>query len=217
MNYVKALTNHYDKEVEYYSDSWLERWHLNKEFKIVSKILDKIVKKNFHKDGLDIACHAGRYTFLLRKKGLNALGIDTSNKALDVAMKTKTKLGINKVEFKKIDATKLKIKLKFDIIILMELLHHLPDNLAIKLFKKTITLLKQDGYLIFDVKNVNNPVIDLVYKKYSSKELLLITRSLNFFERIAKANGCKIVIKKGLVTPFWNIEPFIIVALRKLE
>lgn len=232
--YVDNLIEYYSKDVEYYS-FWLEKWHLDKELKVVDKILDKIIKKNFHKDALDIACHTGRYAFLLGKKGLNVLGIDSSDKALDVAKKTKAKLGINNVEFKKVDATKLNVKnlqifeharkpkvyrqitKKFDIIILMELLHHLPDDLAIELFRKAITLLKPNGYVIFDVKNINNPVINGVYKKYSSEKLLLITRSIDFFARIAKKHGCKILLKKALVTPFWKIEPFVIVVLRKLE
>lgn len=214
MTYLKNLINHYNEKAEY-SKSRFERWHLNKEFKIVNKILDRIIRNDSKKEALDIACNTGRYAFALGKKGLNVLGIDTSDKALKVAKGMKTKLGMNNVYFKNVDATKLKIRKKFDIIVLMELLHHLPDEVAIKLFKQAIMLLKSKGYLIFDLKNRNNLIISRRYKKKSSEKLLLIARNIDFFRRIIKKLDCKIIIKNSLVTPFWQIEPFVIIVLKK--
>lgn len=152
MKVLDNLIEHYEREVEYYSDSWLERWHLNKEFKVINRILNKIIKKGVNKDALDIACHTGRYSFALSKKGLNVLAIDTSYKALKVAKNIRKKLGIKNIRFKRADATKLKERKKFDIIILMELLHHLPNDIAIKLLKQAIMLLKPGGFIIFDLK-----------------------------------------------------------------
>lgn len=214
MKYINNLINHYNEEVEYYSDSWLEKWHLDMELKVINRILGKIIQKK-HKEGLDIACHTGRYTFLLAEKGLNSLGIDTSDKALSVAEKVKAKSKVNNASFRKMDATKIKISKKFDVIVLMELLHHLPDELAVNLFKKSLSMLNSNGFLIFDLKNILNPVITKVYKKYSNDRLLLKARHLSFFDRIAKERGCKIVLKKSLVTPLWQIEPFVIVVVKK--
>jgi len=207
---MQNLVEHYNQKVRYYKENTLEEWHLKKELTLVNKLLNKILKRRHCTQGLDIACHDGRYSFLMQGKGLKVIGIDTSSKSLAFAKQR----GRKKVKFMQMNATKLKFDIKFDVIILMELLHHLPDKVASDVLQRAIAHLKPGGYLILDVKNKYNPVINWVYKQNSSKELLLKPRSVRFFQKIIKTAGAKIVHKTGLLTRFWQIEPFIIMVVQ---
>lgn len=208
------LIEHYNRKVDYYPEFSLEGWHLRKEVAKVSEILDSILEKKSCKKALDIACHDGRYSFLLQGKGLHVVGIDTSEKSLAYAESERKNRNIENVRFHRMDATELSLGEKFDIIILMELLHHLPDRLAIQTLRKALGHLENEGYMIFDLKNKFNPVIRHVYKKKSSENLLLKARTMGFYEKAVQDAGARILLKSGLVTPFWPIEPFVIVVVQ---
>jgi 2-polyprenyl-3-methyl-5-hydroxy-6-metoxy-1,4-benzoquinol methylase len=212
---MKRLVEHYNRKVNYYPEFGLEGWHLQKEVSTISGILNSILKKKVCKRALDIACHDGRYSFLLQEKGLDVVGIDTSEKSLAHAESLRERKKVTNVRFQKMDATELSLTEKFDIIILMELLHHLPDRLAVKTICNALNHLENDGSLILDLKNQYNPVIRYVYKKNSSHNLLLKARTMNFFRKTVQDAGARIVLQKGLVTPFWQIEPFVIVVVQK--
>jgi 2-polyprenyl-3-methyl-5-hydroxy-6-metoxy-1,4-benzoquinol methylase len=210
------LIEHYNQKVDYYPEYGLEGWHLRKEVSKISRILDSILEKKICKKALDIACHDGRYSFLLQGKGLDVVGIDTSDKSLAHAESIRKSKKIENVRFQKMDATEMSFKEKFDIIILMELLHHLPDRLAAQTLWKALDHLEREGYIIFDLKNKFNPVISYVYKNKSSQNLLLKTRTMSFYEKAVHDAGARILFKRGLVTPFWPIEPFVIVVAQKI-
>jgi 2-polyprenyl-3-methyl-5-hydroxy-6-metoxy-1,4-benzoquinol methylase len=210
------LIEHYNRKVDYYPKYGLEGWHLRKEVSRISTILDSIMKKDNCKKALDIACHDGRYSFLLQEKGLDVVGIDTSDKSLAHAESIRKYKNIENVRFQQMDATELNFKEKFDVIILMELLHHLPDKLAVNTLVNSLDHLQKNGYIIFDLKNKYNPVISYVYKKKSSPNLLLKARSMNFYRNVLKNAGARILKKRALITPFWQIEPFVIVVAQKI-
>lgn len=201
--------------MNYYPEHSFEGWHLRKEVSKISKILDSILRKKLCKKALDIACHDGRYSFLLQGKGLDVVGIDTSDKSLAHAESIRISKNIENVFFQQMDATEMSFKEKFDIIILMELLHHLPDTLAVKTMCNALDYLERNGHIIFDLKNIYNPIISYVYKKKSSPRLLLKTRTMKFYRNVVNNAGARIVLKRALITPFWQIEPFVIVVAQK--
>jgi len=209
------LINHYNMKVNFYENKRFETWHVEKELSVVSRTLDAILRNECYRSALDIACHAGRYSFMLQEKGLDVIGIDTSDKALNFAEARKRERKIHNIVFKKMDATQFSFNQTFDVVILMELLHHLPDDLAEQVLTRAIGYLNPRGVLFFDLKNSFNPVIRYVYRKESSDLLWLRARTFAFFKKIVEKAHARIVAKQGLVTPLWQIEPFVILQVKK--
>ena len=212
---IQNLMQHYNREVNYSKGNRFETWHLARERALVGRSLDPLITKRHYKSALDIACHAGEYSFLLASKGLLTLGVDTSDKALTVAEARRRKAGISTITFKKLDATRLGLGRTFDVIILMELLHHFPDDLAEKTLRLAIQHLSPGGTLFFDLKNRHNPVLRYVYRRASSDRLLLRDRTYGFFREVVNQAGAHVVARRALMTPAWFLEPFVILQVEK--
>lgn len=100
---------------------------------------------------LDIACGTGNYTFYLAQHGFSdVLGVDFSEKALDIARKHSEELKLP-VRFAFADVTKIEATLKgeqFDFILDYSILHHLEPSVTESYAQQCANLLKPGGKLL---------------------------------------------------------------------
>ena len=101
-------------------------------------------------DILDVGCGGGLISVPMRKLGADVVGIDASSKNINVAKIYSKK---NNLEIKYICSSpeKLKIKKKFDVLLMLEIVEHVDD---INLFVKQSTkFLKKNGLMFIATLN----------------------------------------------------------------
>jgi len=155
------------KEIEKFSKIAEEWWDPNGKFKPLhnfNPIRIKYIKDNIVKDLnikslnkpfkniniLDIGCGGGLLSEPMRRLGANVVGIDASKKNIQVAKFHAKKNKLN-IEYKVASPEQLKTKIKFDVILNMEIVEHVEDvNFFIKMSTK---LLKQNGLMFIATLN----------------------------------------------------------------
>ena len=149
------------KEIEKFSKIAAEWWNPNGKFKPLhnfNPVRIKYIKDNIIKDFnirssdkpfkkfnlLDIGCGGGLLSEPMCRLGANVVGIDASEKNIEVARfhAKKNKLKIN---YKVASPEKLKTKIKFDIILNMEIVEHV-ENIDF-FIKESSKLLKKNGIM----------------------------------------------------------------------
>ena len=155
------------KEVEKFSKIAEEWWNPDGKFKPLhnfNPVRIKYIKDNIVKDFkikssdrplknikiLDIGCGGGLLSEPMCRLGATVLGIDASEKNIEVARfhAKKSKL---KIDYKVASPEKLKTKEKFDVILNMEIVEHVDDiNFFIKESSK---LLKKNGVMFIATLN----------------------------------------------------------------
>jgi SAM-dependent methyltransferase len=100
---------------------------------------------------LDNGCGNGRFYPFFKEKGVNYVGIDNSEKLIDIAKKK-----YPEAEFRIGDALELPFASGvFDLVISMAVLHHIPSKeYRKKFFQETWRILKPGGRLIVSVWDV---------------------------------------------------------------
>ena len=155
------------KEIEKFSKIAEEWWNPNGKFKPLhnfNPIRIKYIKENLIKDFniklsdkplkninlLDIGCGGGLLSEPMCRLGANVVGIDASKKNIEVA-KFHAKKNRLKIDYKVASPEKLKTKIKFDVILNMEIVEHVED---IDFFiKESSKLLKKNGVMFVATLN----------------------------------------------------------------
>jgi 2-polyprenyl-6-hydroxyphenyl methylase/3-demethylubiquinone-9 3-methyltransferase len=155
------------KEIEKFSKIAEEWWNPNGKFKPLhnfNPIRIKYIKDNLVNDLniksltkpfkniniLDIGCGGGLLSEPMSRLGANVVGIDASKRNIQVA-KFHAKKNKLKIEYRVASPEQLKIKIKFDVILNMEIVEHVEDvNFFIK---KSSGLLKKDGIMFIATLN----------------------------------------------------------------
>jgi len=155
------------KEIEKFSRIAEEWWNPNGKFKPLhnfNPIRIKYIKDNIIKDFniktsdkpfknikiLDIGCGGGLLSEPMCRLGASVVGIDASKKNIDVA-KFHAKKNKLKIDYKIASPEMLKTKVKFDVILNMEIIEHVEDiNFFIKESSK---LLKKNGVMFIATLN----------------------------------------------------------------
>ena len=137
------------KEIEKFSKIAEEWWNPNGKFKPLHKfnpIRIEYIKKNIIKDFkiktlvkplknikiLDIGCGGGLLSEPMCRLGANVVGIDASKKNIEIA-KFHAKKNNLKITYKVASPEMIKGKIKFDVILNMEIVEHVDDvNFFIK-------------------------------------------------------------------------------------
>lgn len=124
-------------------------------------------KLNASTNVLEIGCAEGEgIDYLVKKTGVNGLGIDLSQLFIDVAKQTYERQGLNYevADFNKPESFQREMEYgKFDYVIGNGILHHLYynlDNSLLNLHK----LLRPGGKIIFIEPNIYNPYVALIFK-----------------------------------------------------
>lgn len=113
---------------------------------------------------LDIGCGAAPMSLYFADKGAIVKGIDVSKKAIEENKKAKEYFKLDNLEFACEDFMKYNDTSIYDIVMMTEVLEHLPDDKGA--LKKIYHLLKKNGYLLMSVPSSNAPLHKKYLKKY---------------------------------------------------
>ena len=125
--------------IKYIKENIIKNFKLNSTLKPLKKI-----------DILDIGCGGGLLSEPMCRLGANVVGIDASQKNIDIA-KFHAKKNRLKINYMCATPESLKIKKKFDVILNMEIIEHVED---VNFFlKKSSELLKKNGLMFIATLN----------------------------------------------------------------
>jgi ubiquinone/menaquinone biosynthesis C-methylase UbiE len=114
----------------------------------------KLIKTKGYKKILDVCCGTGNQLKILKKHGIVGEGIDLSENMLSVALK-----GKNSVNCKLEDATGISYPDEnFDLVMTTFALHEKEPEIAKKIFREMIRLIKNDGEIIIVDFNISPEV-----------------------------------------------------------
>ena len=201
------------KEIEKFSKIAEEWWNPNGKFKPLhnfNPIRIKYIKDNIIKDFniknsdkpfknikiLDIGCGGGLLSEPMCRLGASVVGIDASKKNIDVA-KFHAKKNKLKIDYKIASPEKLKTKVKFDVILNMEIVEHVEDiNFFIKESSK---LLKKNGVMFIATlnKTLKSYAFAIIGAEYILKWLPIGTHDWEKF--IKPVNLINIAKKNNLI------------------
>jgi 2-polyprenyl-3-methyl-5-hydroxy-6-metoxy-1,4-benzoquinol methylase len=143
--FIGKFEEMYQNEDKEGYDSWFQDdlTHLGKQ---ISRVV--INKYNF-KSILDIGCGKGAFTHLLKRKGNSVVGIDISRTAVN-----KARSRYKNIKFFNLSAEEsCKLKQKWDLVVMMEILSY------IKRWKKVLRdASKITGYIYLSLYLPNNPI-----------------------------------------------------------
>lgn len=129
----QIVKNDYDAIAESFSKNY-DNIEYCKEY------VQEFVKNLNGKSVLDVGCGAGDFTNYLHKLGIQAKGIDFSNKMLSIARKK-----YPDIEFENADICEYKTTNLYDGIFTKDMLFHLADEDIVKTLRKFKKMLKPDG------------------------------------------------------------------------
>ena len=208
------------KEIEKFSKIAEEWWNPNGKFKPLhnfNPIRIKYIKENLIKDFniklsdkplkninlLDIGCGGGLLSEPMYRLGANVVGIDASKKNIEVA-KFHAKKNKLKINYKVASPEKLKTKIKFDVILNMEIVEHVED---IDFFiKESSKLLKKNGVMFVATlnKTLKSYAFAIIGAEYILKWLPIGTHDWEKFIKpedlikILRKNSCSLKKLDGM-------------------
>lgn len=154
-------------------------------------------------DVLELWCWNWKILWKIKNNNLNLYWLDYSAEMISQA-----KNDYKWIEFLNGDILDLDKSIwnkKFDFVFSVNTLHNLPNKALIQItFDKMLSLTKEGGYVIFDIRNMFNPFINLGYYKNRKKWLNFWT--LNPFTAIKyfKKNNFEIILNKWV--HYTNVE-----------
>ena len=198
------------KEIEKFSKIAEEWWNPNGKFKPLhnfNPIRIKYIKENIINDFkikysekplkkinlLDIGCGGGLLSEPMCRLGANVVGIDASAKNIEVA-KFHAKKNRLKINYKVASPEKLKTKIKFDVILNMEIVEHVED---IDFFiKESAKMLKKNGLMFVATlnKTLRSYAFAIIGAEYILKWLPIGTHD---WEKFVKPNDLIKTSKKN--------------------
>jgi 2-polyprenyl-6-hydroxyphenyl methylase/3-demethylubiquinone-9 3-methyltransferase len=198
------------KEIEKFSKIAEEWWNPDGKFKPLhnfNPIRIKYIKENIIKDFkitssekplkkinlLDIGCGGGLLSEPMSRLGANVVGIDASKKNIEIA-KFHAKKNELKIDYKISSPEKLKTKIKFDVILNMEIVEHVEDiNFFIK---ESAKLLKKNGIMFVATlnKTLKSYAFAIIGAEYILKWLPIGTHD---WEKFVKPNDLIKISKKN--------------------
>ena len=152
-----------------------EWWNPQGKFAILHKILpirmkyilDNINSNNIKKlHVLDLGCGGGLTCEALAKLGANVTGIDFIKQNIEIAKKHAIKSNL-KISYLHKDLDGIKIKEKYDLILLLEVIEHMDDWK--ELIKKLKNSLKPKGKLI--ISTINKTFLSKIFAIYFAENI----------------------------------------------
>lgn len=140
---MKSLIDFYDD----YAEMWAKLWYPNEEMlPYLEKFLEYLPQ---NARVLDVCCGAGYECMRLQNLGVQAVGIDLSEKSIEIAQKHNPTIDF----FVKDMLISYQDLGMFEGIICIAGLVHIPENQLELVFKNMSEVLVDSGYLFIDVKN----------------------------------------------------------------
>tara|TARA_B100000401_G_C52661575_1_gene650379 strand:- start:115 stop:843 length:729 start_codon:yes stop_codon:yes gene_type:complete len=190
--------------IKYIKDNIIKNFKLNSTIKPLKKI-----------NILDIGCGGGLLTEPMCRLGANVVGIDASQKNIDIA-KYHAKKNRLKINYLCTTPEDLKIKKKFDVILNMEIIEHV-ENVNFFL-KKSSELLKKNGLMFIATlnKTLKSYAFAIIGAEYVLRWLPIGTHDWDKFVKpedlikINKENNLKLEkldgMKFNLLTEQWSLS-----------
>jgi len=190
--------------IKYIKDNIIKNFKLSSTVKPLKKI-----------DILDIGCGGGLLSEPMCRLGANVVGIDASQKNIDIA-KFHAKKNRLKINYMCATPETLKIKKKFDVILNMEIIEHVED---VSFFlKKSSELLKKNGLMFIATlnKTLKSYAFAIIGAEYVLQWLPIGTHDWDKFVKpedlikINKDNNLKLEkldgMKFNLLTEQWSLS-----------
>ena len=190
--------------IKYIKDNIIKNFKLSSTVKPLKKI-----------DILDIGCGGGLLSEPMCRLGANVVGIDASQKNIDIA-KFHAKKNRLKINYMCATPESLKIKKKFDVILNMEIIEHVED---VNFFlKKSSELLKKNGLMFIATlnKTLKSYAFAIIGAEYILRWLPIGTHDWDKFVKpedlikINKNNNLKLEkldgMKFNLLTEQWSLS-----------
>jgi len=154
MGYKEDLRKTYNKIAENWNQDHLkDDWWIEGTNKFIELV-------GGGKKVLDIGCGAALKSKLMVGKDLKVVGIDISEKMVELAQKT-----VPRGKFLVMDMEKIKLDEKFDGEYAQACLLHIPKKKAPEIIKKWVDLLKPKGYIYIAVKESNKGIDEEIVKE----------------------------------------------------
>lgn len=151
--------------------SLIANWSWGKQYTSVIEFILEKIKKNTKtiKSIADIGCGEGRLVKEMSNIFINKkiVGIDTSIRAINLARSLNPELN-----FTNHDLLNKKIKEKFDLITLIEVLEHIPINQLKHFIKSLHGLLKKNGKIFITVPHKNKKKNKKHFQHFTNKSLI---------------------------------------------
>lgn len=191
-----------NKEHDFFDKLSKEWWDEDGKFSVLHKIrplriryiLDQLNKKNIvEAEILDLGCGGGLVSESLAKLGAVVTGVDFVKENIKIASDHASKNNLN-INYINQNIEKLKIKKKFDVIIMFEILEHLDDwKVFIMKIKKN---LKKNGILI--ISTINRNVISKISAIYIAENILKwIPKGTHEFNKFIKPSEIHTCLKNN--------------------
>ena len=187
------------KQFNKLSQEW---WDENGKFRVlhhirpirIKYILDQLKQDNIKNlDILDLGCGGGLVCEPLSKLGARVTGIDFVENNIQVAKLHARKKNL-KIKYKLKNIEKMKIKEKFDLIIIFEVLEHLND--WSKLLFEIKKNLKKDGLII--ISTINRNIFSNFTAIFFAENILKwIPKGTHKYEKFIKPQEIDICFKKN--------------------
>lgn len=136
---MSKIQQYYDDTAEYYDSVGIN----DRNYKIHSLLRHFGLKKEAKV--LEIGCGVGVQTSLLFKKVAHIVALDLSERSIILAKEKYQR--VRDVEWKAADIFEIEITTQFDIILLADVLHYIPEEKYGNLFEKMAKNLAQNGYI----------------------------------------------------------------------
>lgn len=151
---------------------------------------------------LDVGCGVGTLALYFGSIGAEVLGIDISERAIEIATTAKDSLNLMNVTFKN-ELLKKGDKNK-DLVVISEVIEHIEDDDAF--LRDIFSHLKEDGLLFLTTPSKENVLYRLgFYKKFDKKVGHLRRYTVNSLQRILRANGFEVLALKKSEGPMRNL------------
>lgn len=181
--FYQIVANDFSDSRQYF---W-QGWHK------IPLFLKKNIEKRKKITVLDLGCGNGRFAQFLKENNFNFnyIGLDNSAKLLTIAQESTKKEGINAelIEFDPIDnylknqAINWPFSIKFDLIVVFGLSHHLPSaQLRLDFFQSLNKILNNDGLIV--VSNWQFATDDRFQKNILSWQKIQKTSKINILQKI---------------------------------
>jgi 2-polyprenyl-3-methyl-5-hydroxy-6-metoxy-1,4-benzoquinol methylase len=188
-----SIPYHHLVNFRHFSNAWIMPW--GQEYYVyVKKVLD-LSKKHNPKSIIDIGCGDGKISFELAKiygEKIRNVGIDLSERAILLAK------GLNYGNGAEFFYRSISdFKEQFDMVLLVEVLEHIPDNLTASFVSDVKDRLTKEGIIIISVPSDRIPLNKKHYRHYNEK---LLTSQMVGFE----LQETHYLIKIGFVSNLLN-------------
>ncbi len=142
----KSVVEFYDN----FSDSQIKMGINSRHLSIQRWLEDLGLKRNHNV--LEVGCGIGTLSDLILtylNSDSNYLGVDISSKSIKIAEKHLARF--KNTRFETIDFTKEELEREFDVIVLPDVIEHIPIDLHSKLFSNLSKSLSSDGFMVINI------------------------------------------------------------------